>query len=79
MNTQVFAPAGARACFTESGDRLLCASAVARRIGRTPRMIRYLAERKQIPALKRGKLWFFRQTDVDRYCRSREGCDVWDI
>jgi len=53
--------------FTATGDRLLRVSAVARRLHCTCRMVRYLAERKFIPAIKRGKLWFFRESDVEHY------------
>lgn len=54
-------------CFNETGDRLLRTSAVAKRLHRTMRAVRYIAERKQIPAIKRGKLWFFKESDVDEY------------
>jgi hypothetical protein len=51
-------------CYGEAGQRLLRTTAVARRIGRTPRMVRYLAEEGLVAGFKRGKLWFFRETDV---------------
>jgi excisionase family DNA binding protein len=56
--------------FTAAGDRLLRVSAVARRLHCTCRMVRYLAEKKLIPAIKRGKLWFFKQSDIEHYCQS---------
>lgn len=62
-------------CFTSSGDRLLCASAVARRIGKTPRMVRYLAKSGVLPGFKRGKLWFFREADVLMYTREQEAAN----
>jgi hypothetical protein len=65
-----------RSCFTDSGERLMCASAVARRIGRTPRMVRYLAGTGVIGGLKQGKLWFFREKDVIQYIRVRGGSYV---
>jgi len=59
-------------CFNATGDRLLRTTGVARRIGKTPRMVRYLAEAGLIAGLKHGKLWFFRESDVIRYVRARE-------
>ena len=66
MNLHLVARAEASA-FTPTGDRLLRVSAVARRLHCTCRMVRYLAEKKLIPAIKRGKLWFFKQSDVECY------------
>lgn len=60
-------------CFGEAGERLLRTTAAARRLGRTPRMVRYLAETNILPGLKHGKLWFFKETDVTRYLLAREG------
>ena len=58
--------------FTKIGERLLCVTAVAKIIERTPRMVRYLAVRGRIPAFKKGKLWFFKKTDVEHYLQSLE-------
>ncbi len=59
-------------CFNADGDRLLRTTGVAHRLDRTARMVRYLAETGLIPGFKRGKLWFFRESDVIRYVRERE-------
>jgi len=59
-------------CFGEAGERLLRTTAAARRLGRTPRMIRYLAETNLLPGLKHGKLWFFKESDVTKYLLTRE-------
>jgi hypothetical protein len=57
-------------------DRLLRATAVARRIGRTPRMVRYLAEARLLIGFKRGKLWFFKEADVLAFIVARDGAYV---
>jgi hypothetical protein len=62
-------------CFTANGSRLVCASAVARSIGKTARMVRYLATSGVLPGFKRGKLWFFQVDDVSRYLREMEAAD----
>ena len=59
-------------CFNEAGERLLRTWAVAKRLHRTTRAVRYMAERKQIPAIKHGKLWYFRESDVVEYGRYLE-------
>jgi hypothetical protein len=56
--------------FAESGERLLRTSAVAIRIGRTPRMVRYLVQRARLVSLRKGKLLLFKLSDVEEYCRS---------
>jgi hypothetical protein len=74
METQTqFDISGNPPCFGEAGERLLRTTAVARRLGRTPRMIRYLAEANLLPGFKHGKLWFFREMDVAKYLLIREG------
>jgi hypothetical protein len=57
--------------FTESGERLLPSSAVAHRIGRTARMVRYLIEGGQLLGVRRGKLLFCSDSEVERYKRER--------
>jgi len=63
-------------CFDAAGDRLLRTTGVARRIGKTTRMVRYLAEDGLISGFKLGKLWFFKESDVVRYIRAREAAYV---
>ncbi len=73
--TQFCIPASPR-CFSASGERLLRTSAVAHRICRTPRMVRYLAEAGLLLGFKRGKLWFFREAEVLAFVQAREGTYV---
>ncbi|MGO9169783.1 MAG: helix-turn-helix domain-containing protein [Candidatus Sulfotelmatobacter sp.] len=56
--------------FTESGERLLRTSAVARRLGVTRRMVGYLAQKGRIATVRRGGLLFFKLSDVEAYQRS---------
>jgi helix-turn-helix protein len=63
-------------CFSAAGERLLRASAVARRIHRTQRMVRYLAEAGLLPGFKCGKLWLFREADVLAFVMARDGAYV---
>lgn len=62
-------PFGAQ-CFTTMGDRLLPVSVVGRRLGLSPRMVRYLIADNELPAVRRGrKLLFCREADVREYLR----------
>lgn len=72
MKTQEHCLQERQSVFSATGERLLRSTSVAHRIQRTPRMVRYLAERCLIKGFKRGKLWLFNQGEVERYCRSRE-------
>jgi len=55
--------------FDREGQRFLPSSVVAKRLCRTTRNVRYLAERRKIFAFKRGKLWYFPETAVESYRR----------
>jgi excisionase family DNA binding protein len=72
MNAHSVCPLGTWVYFTESGERLLRTSTVAEMIGRTPRMVRYLAAQGRIPAFKKGKLWFFKRCDIEHYLHTPE-------
>ena len=72
MHTQTVCSPGTLVYFSPTGERLLTVTTVARIIQRTPRMVRYLAVRGQIPAFKKGKLWYFKKCDVEYYFRSLE-------
>lgn len=75
MATQTQVHFSAQCCFS-NGERLLRTTAVARRISRTPRMVRYLAEARLLIGFKRGKLWFFREADVLAFLEFRESAYV---
>jgi hypothetical protein len=55
--------------FDRDGQRFLPASVVAKRLCRTTRMVRYLAQNGDILAFKRGKLWYFAEKAVESYSR----------
>ncbi len=71
MSTQVLPELGKQIHFSQLGERILPASAVARRIGKTPRMVRYLIARNQLLAIRRGKLLFCVESEVERYRKER--------
>jgi hypothetical protein len=66
-----------RALFGPSGSipspELLRANNVARRLGLSCRMVRYLAQTGQLRAFKVGmKIWWFVANDVESYKRLRD-------
>jgi hypothetical protein len=68
MSAQIV-PSSRRAYFDSTGGRLLTAYAAAKRIQRTPRMVRYLIARGELASVRIGKLLFCLKADVERYCR----------
>lgn len=56
-----------------SGNRILRAHTVAKRLGVSPLMVRHLAETQKLRATKSGvKLWAFDPRDVEEFARRRE-------
>jgi excisionase family DNA binding protein len=58
-------------CFTIDGDRLLRTSAVAKRIGRTRRMVRIYIRDGHLKAVRKGKFWLCKASEVEGFLRQR--------
>lgn len=72
MSTQSILGSPSSICFTVAGERLLRTSAVAARIGVCPRMVRYLITDGRLGAIRKGKLLFCTESEVDRFLRFRK-------